>query len=75
MDEIDRSEIGRIECVAGCDARSGACEDAGVAQVDSCLPAEFRSERNGVTDRAGRRLVDEVRLVEGVLAVGDVVYN
>ena len=75
MDEIDRAEIGRSEGVADVHICPGIRKDAGVAQVDSCLAAEFGSERNGVADRTGHRLVDEVGLVECVFAVGDVVIG
>ncbi len=50
-------------------------KDAGVAKINSGLPAELRPECDGVTDRTGHRLVDEVRLVERVFAVGDVIVG
>ncbi len=75
MDEVDRAVERRIERIARRRGLAGAGKDAGVAQVQSDLGPELGPERDRVPHRAGHRLVDEVGLVEGVLAIGDVVIG
>ena len=48
MDKIDDPEERRIESVARRGAGSGACKDSGIAKIDTGLPVEFRSKRDGV---------------------------
>ena len=48
---------------------------SGVADVDAGLPAELCSESDRVEERPGKGLVDEIGLVEDVVAVGLVVVG
>ena len=74
VDEVDRPEIGRRERVLH-DGVGAVREDAGVADVDAGLAAELGAEAHGVRDRTGPALVDEVGLVEDVVAVGGVLIG
>src|SRR5262249_22869958 len=47
----------------------------GVAHVDAGLPAELRSEADRVEHRPGEAFVDEVGIVERVLAIGHVIVG
>ena len=74
MDEGDRSEIGRIKRI-GYDRIGSVRKDPGVADIDAGLPAEFGSERNRMKHRPGGSFVDEVGLVEDIVAVGRMVIS
>jgi hypothetical protein len=74
MDEGDRSEISGIKWVGYrriCPVRKNPC----VADINAGLPAEFGSERNRVKCRPGGYFVDEVGLIEDIIAVGRVVIS
>ena len=69
MDEGNGPEIGRRERIG--DDRIGAVrKNSGVADIDAGLLAELGAECDGMKRRAGRGLVDEIGLVEDVVAVG-----
>ncbi|MEI9924709.1 MAG: hypothetical protein WDN50_15315 [Bradyrhizobium sp.] len=74
VNEIDRPEIGRRERVRR-DGVGAVREDAGVAVVDTGLTAKLRAEANGMQRRPGIGLVDEIGLVEGVVAIGPVLIG
>ena len=74
MDEGDRSEIGRIKRI-GYRRIGPVRKDAGVADVNPGLPAKLHSERNRVEHRTGESFVDEVGLVEKIVAVGRMVIS
>jgi hypothetical protein len=75
MDEVDRAEERRVERIAKRRVPAGRGKNAGVAQIEADLGVELGAERDGVADRTGRRLVDEVALVERAIAIGDVVIG
>jgi hypothetical protein len=67
-------EIGGVERI-GDYCVGSVREYPGVADVDALLPAELRSEADGVKDRSGEALVDEVGIVERIVAVGRVIVG
>jgi hypothetical protein len=78
MDKANRPEIGRRKGVLCDGVDSGwrtVREDAGVADIDAGLPAEFGPEANRVKKRTGEGLVGEISLVEDVVAIGCVLIS
>ena len=72
--EIDRPEIGRGK--GAVDLGAGAVrKQPGIADVDASLPPELCSETDRVEQRPGKGLVDEIGVVEGVVAIGLVVVG
>src|SRR5262245_66635117 len=74
MDEGDGTEIGRGKWISH-DCVGAVREDPGVANIDTTLLTELGSEGNSVKNSAGRGLVDEIRLIEDVVAIGRVVIG
>src|SRR5262249_9869112 len=56
-------------------ARRAVGEYTGIADIDAGLASELGAETDGVKEPAEWRLVDEVGLVEDVVAIGDVVVG
>ena len=74
VQEIDGPKIGRRKRIVR--LRVGSVgKYSGVAHVDAGLPAEFRSEGDRVKHRPCEALVEEVGIVEGVLAIGHVIVG
>src|SRR4029078_5566311 len=72
MDEIDGTEGSRRKR-GGDDCVGAVRKDSGVPQGDSGLLTELRSESDRMEYRPGEDFVEEVRLVENIIAVGRVV--
>src|SRR4030095_14012241 len=75
MNEVDGPEIGRIERIPYSGVLAGIRKYAGSPKRNSGLPAEFRPKRNGMEHWAGGAFVDEIGLVEEVVAIGRVVVG
>src|SRR5262245_1129611 len=74
VNEVDLSEIGRRKCAV--DRGGGPVrKHPGSAERNASLRAELRSEADRIKNRPRKHLVDEVGVVEDVVAVGRVVIG
>jgi len=72
--EIDGPEIRRLKRIVRLGV-GAVGEYSGVADIDAGLPAEFRSEADRVKQRPRIDFIDEVGVVEGILAVRHVIVG
>ncbi len=74
MDEIDRTEIGRVERIVDL-GRGAVRKKPAVAKVDARLPTELRPESDRMEDGTGEGFVDPVGIIKEVISVRGVLVS